>query len=77
MMEILDIDEEVVHIYDHDTGVTTNLGLVSRHLVSDGNLVVIAVNERSQGKDLNNDGDLDDSVPHIYDRSLELLLTWE
>ena len=63
-----DIDGGVLHVYDHSTGVTTNLGLVGSIKFVEGNLVIIP-SERDQGIDLNNDGDTEDNVFHIYDHT--------
>ena len=67
-------DFNVLHIYDHSTGVTTNLELDTRfnQSIIDDNLVVFGVREDSQGNtDLNGDGDKKDFVLHIYDHSTE------
>ena len=68
-----DIDrfDEILHIYDHSTGVVTNLKIASEGvLILDNNLVAFDVSERFQGRiDLNGDGDIDDSILHIYDHS--------
>ena len=64
-----DADDSVVHVYDAGTGITTNLKLAGSSVV-DGNLVVIGVGESNQGNtDLNEDGDTDDFVFHVYDAS--------
>ena len=60
-----DTEDNVLHIYDHSTGITTNLEIAVFNFdpIIDGNLVAFLVSERSQGKDLNNDGDIRDNVP--------------
>ena len=66
-----DVEDFIPHIYDHSTGITTNLGLAGSVSAVDGNLVAFEVDERMQGNtDLNGDGDTDDfNVLHIYDHS--------
>ena len=65
-----DTNDRVLHVYDHVTGTTTNIGLAVGFGFSplDGNLVAFAVNESDQGNtDLNGDGDTSDEVLHVYD----------
>ena len=65
-----DTNDEVVHVYDASTGITTNLKLAGRNLKVAGNLVVIPVEEKAQGMDLNDDGDRRfENVVHVYDAS--------
>ena len=69
-----DADDEVVHVYDPSTGITTNLKLAVPGSVFDlivvGNSIILGVSESDQGNtDLNNDGDADDSVFHVYEVS--------
>lgn len=59
--------DQVVHVYDVSTGVTTNLGLAGSALIN-GDLVAISVPESGQGNtDLNGDGDTLDRVLHVHD----------
>lgn len=63
-----DTEDSVLHIYDHSTEETTNLGVYGRSVQLDGNLIVLAVRENSQGNiDLNDDGDTHDEVLHIIE----------
>ena len=66
-----DTSDDILHIYDHSTGETTNLGLSGFVRAIDGNLVAFTVIESSQGEDLNGDGDIEfsDQILHIYDHS--------
>lgn len=61
--------DQVVHVHDPLTGVTTNLGLASdpAPMVLGEGVVAFLVNEDSQGMtDLNGDGDAEDSVVHVH-----------
>lgn len=62
-----DTNDNVVHVYDATTGITTNLGLQSSFFPRvSGNLVAFVVNESAQGNtDLNGDGDATDVVIHV------------
>ena len=67
-----DTSDGVWHIYDTATGSLTNLRLAAGLFsfnppFTDGRRVVFAVEESSQAKDLNRDGDRFDTVPHIFD----------
>ena len=64
-----DTGDLVAHVYDFATGMTTNLKLSSFFSIKvDGTSVVIVVNESDQGNtDLNDDGDTDDRIVHVYD----------
>ena len=67
-----DTDDWVVHVYDVNTGITTNLKLVGGRvqILVAGNLVAIGINESRQGNtDLNDDGDTSDTVVHVHDLS--------
>ena len=65
-----DAIDPVLHIYDHNTGTPTNIGLASSNFSLEGVLIVFLVFEPSQGNtDLNGDGDTSDSVVHVYDAS--------
>ena len=68
-----DDDEEdfVFHVHDLPTGETTNLRLTGLFLGVFGDRLVVAVDERDRGKDLNGDGDDQDRVVHIHDLSSE------
>ncbi|HUG74504.1 MAG TPA: hypothetical protein VMM81_02380 [Acidimicrobiia bacterium] len=64
----------VVHVHDPTTGATTNLGLEffsdeesPGYAVLDDGRLAFTVREFRQGADLNGDGDLGDSVAHVYD----------
>jgi hypothetical protein len=61
--------DEVTHVYDLVTGVTTNLGVAANTMVdlpTAGDHVVLRVHEGAQGADLNGDGDLQDFVLHTW-----------
>ncbi|MBI3843609.1 MAG: hypothetical protein HY292_03120 [Planctomycetes bacterium] len=69
-----DAIDGVIFIYDHLTGLATNLGIAlrSRELLASfgisGSLVAFRVSETGQGNhDLNGDGDTGDRVAHVYD----------
>jgi len=68
-----DAFDKILHIYDHSTGVTTNLKLSfdpgDARMFLDGNLVAFAVREASQNNtDLNGDGNTeDDQVIHVIE----------
>jgi hypothetical protein len=57
----------VLHVYDFETGVTSNLGLASEGIWLDGDRLAFLVSEASQGVDLNGDSDTLDSVLHVHD----------
>ena len=71
-----DLSDQVVHLYDHASRTTTNLGLsvtaITLELTIGRELVYVLVRESDstvisgQGVDLNGDGDLFDSVAHIH-----------
>jgi len=64
----LDIDDEVIHVLDLTSGHVHNLELAGGRPVVDGALVAFAVSEEDQGHtDLNSDGDMTDTVWHVYD----------
>ena len=53
---------------------TPNLGLASSDAVLDGHIAAFTVNENTQGgADLNGDGDINDTVLHVYDASTETI----
>ncbi|MBW3540207.1 MAG: hypothetical protein KY476_08050 [Planctomycetes bacterium] len=63
-----DATDPVLHVYDADTGTTTNLGLAAfpHDFLLDGNLLAVFVWEDAQGgTDLNGDGDVFDDVMHV------------
>ncbi|HVS13210.1 MAG TPA: hypothetical protein VMV46_04760 [Thermoanaerobaculia bacterium] len=64
----------VVHVHDPTTGATTNLGLdfftdeeSPGYAVLDDGRFAFTVREFRQGADLNGDGDIEDTVAHVYD----------
>ena len=67
-----DTNDFVPHVYDHTTGMTTNIGLAFSGFAFslDGNLLAFHVFESAQGNtDLNGDGDTNDLVLHVYDHT--------
>ena len=64
-----DMIDEVVHIWDRATGVSTNLGLAGGLVypvaLGEGHFEFL-VSEYSQGADLNGDGDTIDNVLHVW-----------
>lgn len=61
--------DQVTHVHDLVTGVTTNLGVASNSQVdlpTAGDHVVLRVLEWAQGADLNGDGDTEDYVLHTW-----------
>ena len=65
-----DTSDNIVHIHDIASAITTNLGLASFFPVMDGNLVAFSAFESFQGNtDLNGDGDTSDGVVHVHDVS--------
>jgi len=62
--------DSVLHVYDHRTGVVTNLGLATSNVqpaIAEG-FVAFAVLEAAQGEeDLDGDGTILGSVLHVYD----------
>ena len=77
----LDTNDFVLHLYDAAKGVVTNLGLdvlaigaeigsIQTLFELEGDLLAFSVREREQGSnDLNGDGDMLDSVFHLFDAS--------
>jgi hypothetical protein len=62
-----DTDDDVLHVHDVASGETVNLGLDTSDPHLQGDLVAFSVYEGSQGeRDLNRDGDVDDSILHVY-----------
>jgi hypothetical protein len=65
-----DVEDPVLHVYDANTGITTNVAVSGYDVAVGGNLVAIAVEEYRQGRtDLNGDGDLEDHVLQVYNAS--------
>jgi hypothetical protein len=65
-----DTNDDVLHIFDASTDITTNLGLDAYFFRVAGNLVAFPVREANQAStDLNGDGDSDDNVLHVFDPS--------
>jgi len=62
-----DMDDGVLHVYDTVRRSLTNLRLAGCGDVTDGRRLVFSVDEASQGQDLNQDGDAQDRVVHIFD----------
>ena len=64
-----DSDDEVLHVYDAKKGIITNVGLAAQsNFQMEKNRVVFRVDENDQGNmDLNDDGDSEDRVIHVYD----------
>ena len=62
-----DRDDEVVHLRDIRTGESRNLGLAGRIVALLRDWVIVTVNEKEHGVDLNKDGDQDDFVLHTHD----------
>jgi hypothetical protein len=61
-----DTADLVLHVFDVETG-TTNLGLaVFGPFAVDDARLIFTVDEMSQGKDLNEDGDVNDLVLHVF-----------
>lgn len=61
--------DQVTHVYDLVTGVTTNLGVAGTNMAdlpTAGDHVLLRVSEGAQGADLNGDGDLEDLVLHTW-----------
>jgi PKD repeat protein len=66
-----DTADSVLHVHDVRTDVTTNLGLIAPTgeygRVGRSDLVCFEVFESEQGGDLNEDGDTDDLLIHLYE----------
>lgn len=63
-----DSDEDVLHVYDAKKGIITNVGLAVDNVQMEKNRLVFRVDENHQGDmDLNDDGDSEDRVIHVYD----------
>jgi len=74
-----DASDTVLHVFDADTGTTTNMGFAVdqpylpssgtlMELPFEGDVLVVRVSEASQsGLDLNGDGDAEDRVVHVLD----------
>lgn len=62
--------DRVLHSIELSTGVVTNFGLAVNNLQIHGDVIVGYVYEFQQGQDLNGDGDVQDTVPHVIDAAL-------
>jgi hypothetical protein len=65
-----DNGDTVVHVHDLETGATASLGLpaaVEVDVLAAATSFAFAVLEAGEGRDLNGDGDADDSVIHVHD----------
>ncbi|MCA9055920.1 MAG: PD40 domain-containing protein, partial [Planctomycetaceae bacterium] len=65
-----DTNDFVLHVYDHDHALVTNLeldGSLGWDWSPDGRHLAFRVDESDQGADLNADSDTDDDVLHFYD----------
>ena len=65
-----DTDDLVLHVYDHDHALVTNLeldGSKGWEWSPNGRQLAFRVDEGDQGSDLNSDSDTDDDVLHFYD----------
>ena len=66
-----DTKDWVWHVYDLSSGETTNLGVAGdAQRVSENWLVMWVSEEKQGGRDLNGDGDANDSIWHVYDFAL-------
>ncbi len=57
--------DQVFHVYDAETGITTNFGLACGRIRASENLIAFSAIESDE--DLNGDGDMSDGVVHVYD----------
>jgi hypothetical protein len=71
-----DVADVVIHVYEASTGVTINLGIAGFGPIVDRGRVVFFAGEQMQGADLNQDGDMADSVAHLYDVETRSLLNF-
>ena len=62
-----DIDDQVLFVYDTVNGTTDNLGLAILLHVGIGDRLLIVVEERAQGADINGDGDTADQILFTHD----------
>jgi len=63
-----DTVDDVLHVFDADSGVVTNLGLaILDGFEVDEDVLVFQIPEAGQEVDLNGDGDLLDDVVHVHD----------
>lgn len=70
----LDLLDQVLHVYDPATTVTTNVGQATiGALQINGHVVAFLTPEGGQGQILNNDGDTSDNVVQVYDAALSVL----
>jgi len=56
-----------------DSAWATNLGISGLITTMEGDIAVISVHEFIEGADLNGDGDLFDTVPHVYDATTSVV----
>ncbi len=70
-----DIGDAVLHVFDGETGTLDNLGLAALgEIRMDGHLLAFVVPESRQGNvDLNGDGDMSDSVMHIFNNDTAIV----
>lgn len=69
-----DLLDFVLHVHDTRTGRTRNLGHACFDApAQDGDRIAVAVFENAQGEDLDGDGDLDDSIPFVYEAERQRL----
>ncbi len=63
------VDPNVVHLFDTSSNQLTNLGVASffGSFAQGESILAVEVYEPDQGADLNGDGQLDDTVLHVYD----------
>jgi hypothetical protein len=62
-----DAQDRVLQLHDLSTGETTDIGLAAEDYVLWRDWLLAAVAEAAQGKDLNGDGDREDSVYHVVE----------
>lgn len=66
--------DQVLHVHDTRSGMTTNVGIAAFFSLAQGRSVTFSVFEGAQGgADLNGDGDARDSVVHVYDLATGLV----
>ena len=68
-----DRQDTVLHVHDARRGTTRNLGLAVRAWAQDGALIAAAVSESAQGVDLNGDGTIRGTIPHVYEADRQRL----
>lgn len=67
-----DDGDDVLHVWNPESGTVTNLGLASARRVAleHGRLAFLVKESRQGNADLNGDGDANDTVPHAWDPAL-------